>query len=168
MKKLLAGLASLIGVAACGEDAPYAYNVNFSSHDSTQTFFFSATSRGPLFVDVHGAYPGMDDAATQITAGMERGMHSRPFKATTRMEEAHSPAYRVVWVIAPPKSYNANRICSGNIPASEPGEKPTFAVVFCADDKVLRDISGWVQPDVLNNSDTFAKFVGALSRDLFK
>ncbi len=170
MKKFLAGLASLVGVAACGQDAPYGSVVNFSAVESTNSYFFTATSRGPLFVDVHGAYPGYeaDSIAHTITAAMERGMPSRPFKATTRMEEAHSPAYRVIWLISPPKSFNVNRLCKGEVPEPVAGEKPTFSIVFCVDDRVYRDISGWVRQDITADSETFKKFVGVVTRDLFK
>jgi hypothetical protein len=170
MKKLLAGIASLIGVAACGEDVPFGSNENYSARDSMKDYFFTATSRGPLLVNVHGAYPGFEAEAVTgtILSGMERGMPSRPFKATTRMEEANSPAYRVIWLISPPKNFNVNRLCKGEYPDSVEQEKPTFSAVFCVDDTVYRDISGWVQKDVPANSEMFTKFIGVVTRDLFK
>lgn len=170
MKKLLAGIASLVGVAACGQDAPYGSMVNYSARDSVHDYFFSATARGPLLVNVHGSYPGFEseNITSIITAGMERGMHSRPFRATTRLEEADSPAYRVIWLIAPPKTFNANRLCKGEYPDSVSGEKATFSAVFCVDDTVYRDISGWVHKDVTAGSEAFTKFIGVVTRDLFK
>lgn len=170
MKKLLAGLASLLSLAACNDDAPYGHVVSYSARESTQPYFFTATSRGPLLVDVRGDYPGYrdSDVAGIITKGMERGMQSRPFKATFNMEDAHSPDYRVYWLIAPPKSFNANRLCKGEIPASEPQDKPTFNIVFCVGDEVYRNISGWVHKDVVADSDNFTRFVGVVTRDLFK
>lgn len=170
MKKLLAGLASLVSLVACGEDAPYSSITNFSSRESVYQFFFTATSRGPLLVDVQGSYPGFD--STEITPlihrAMEKGMGKRPFKATNRIEEADSPAFRVIWLISPPKSYNPNRVCEGRIPASEPQDKPTFGIVFCKEDQVLRDMSGWVNADVSADSRNFEKFVGVVTRELFK
>ncbi|NVJ90752.1 MAG: hypothetical protein HWE34_03790 [Methylocystaceae bacterium] len=170
MKKLLAGLATLIGVTACGQDAPYSSIVNYSARESMHSYFFTATSRGPLFVDVRGTYPGYDSdvIAPMITAAMERGMQSRPFKATTHMEEAHSPDYRVYWLIAPPKNFNNNRLCKGEIPESIAQDKPTFSIVFCVGDEVFRDMSGWVHKDVDVNSENFTKFVGVVTRELFK
>jgi|GEM_PF-2225903 len=170
MKKLLAGLASLIGVAACGQDAPYSSMVHYSSRESTQDYFFTATSRGPLFVDIHGQYPGYEGnlVSSKITKGMERGMGSRPFKATTNMAEAESPTYRVIWMISPPKNSNSNRLCKGDFPQSVAQDKPTFQVVFCSDDQVLRDMSGWVHKDVTVDSENFTKFVGVVTRQLFK
>jgi len=170
MKKILAGIASLLGVAACGQDALYGSNVSFSSRESTKDYFFTATSRGPLFVDVHGQYPGYDEGmlSQSITKGMERGMASRPFKATTQMAEAESPAYRVIWQIAPPKNSNANRLCKGDFPESVAQDKPTFQIVFCSDDQVLRDMSGWVHKDVELGSENFSKFIGVVTRQLFK
>ena len=170
MKKMLAGLASLIGVAACGQDAPYGSVVNYSARDSMKDYFFTATSRGPLLVDVRGDYPGFeaDNVAGTILAGMERGMQSRPFKATMRMEEADSPSYRVIWLIAPPKNFNVNRLCKGEYPTSAHGEKATFSAVFCVGDDVYRDISGWVHKDVTASSEAFTKFIGVVTRDLFK
>lgn len=170
MKKILAGLASLIGVAACGQDAPYGSNVTFSARESTNSYFFTATSRGPLFVDVRGAYPGFiaEEVTDNILRGMERGMQTRPFKATNRFEEAHSPDYRVYWLISPPKNFNANRLCKGEIPDSVPQDKPTFMIVFCVGDEVYRNMSGWVQKDVDAGSETFSKFVGVVTRELFK
>jgi hypothetical protein len=170
MKKVLAGLAALFSVAACGENAPYGSIERFSSRESMEPYFFTATSRGPLFVDIHGSYPGYegDRVVKAITNGMERGMQKRPFKATTRLEEAESPAYRVIWVIAPPKNYNANRICRGDIAQSEPGDKATFAIIFCVDDQVYRDMSGWMHKDFDATSEHFTKFVGVVTRNLFK
>ncbi|SCA58175.1 conserved exported hypothetical protein [Candidatus Terasakiella magnetica] len=170
MKKLLAGLASLVGVAACGQDAPYGHVEMFSARESTQSYFFSATSRGPLLVDVRGSYPGFEADAVSgvITAGMERGMQSRPFKTTMDISEAESPSYRVFWLIAPPKNFNTNRLCKGEIPESVPSEKPTFSAVFCVGDDVYRDISGWVHKDVTADSEAFTKFVGVVTRALFK
>jgi len=170
MKKILAGLASLIGVAACGQDAPYGHVVNYSARDSMHDYFFTATSRGPLFVDVHGQYPGFEaeNISGIINAGMERGMAARPFKATNNMAEADSPSYRVIWLISPPKNANMNRVCKGQIPESVAGEKPTFSVVFCVDDTVYRDISGWVQKDVVAEAEAFTKFIGVVTREMFK
>lgn len=170
MKKMLAGLASLLGVAACGQDAPYGSLVNYSSRESTYDYFFSATARGPLFVDVHGDYPGYSETSVAglIAKGMERGMASRPFKATPHMAQAHSPAYRVIWQIAPPANFNVNRLCKGEFPESVAQDKPTFAIVFCVDDQVLRDMSGWVHKDVVAESESFTKFVGVVTRELFK
>ncbi|WP_135080346.1 hypothetical protein [Terasakiella sp. SH-1] len=170
MKKLLAGLASLVGVAACGQDAPYGHVEMYSARESTYDYFFTATSRGPLLVDVRGNYPGFEaEAVTDvILKGMERGMARRPFKATTRIEEADSPAYRVFWLIAPPKNFNNNRLCKGEMPDSTPQDKPTFSIVFCVGDDVYRDISGWVHQDVRADSEAFTKFVGVVTRDLFK
>jgi hypothetical protein len=170
MKKLLAGLASLLGVAACGQDVPFGSVVSYSGRESTYDYFFTATSRGPLFVDIHGQYPGFegDAVAGAITSAMERGMPSRPFKATTDLAEAHSPAYRVIWMIAPPKNSNANRLCKGDFPTSVAQDKPTFQIVFCSDDQVLRDMSGWVHKDVGADSENFMKFVGVVTRELFK
>ncbi|WP_417841205.1 hypothetical protein [Terasakiella sp.] len=170
MKKVLAGLATILGLVACGEDAPYGSIEKFSARDSMEPYFFTATSRGPLLVDIHGSYLGFEgtDVVSAITKGMERGMQTRPFKATTRMEEAESPAYRVIWVIAPPKNYNANRICKGDIPQSVPGDKATFAIVFCVDDEVYRNMSGWMHKDFDATSEHFTKFVGVVTRDLFK
>jgi len=170
MKKLLVGMASLLGLAACGEDAPYGSLVKYSARDSVKPYFFTATSRGPLFVDIHGSYPGYegDTVVNAITSGMERGMQSRPFKATTRLEDAHSPAYRVIWLIAPPANFNANRLCKGEIPASEPGDKATFTIAFCVDDEIYRNMSGWMHPDFDATSQHFTKFIGVVTRDLFK
>ncbi len=170
MKKLLAGIASLIGVAACGQDAPYSTNVNFSARDSMHDYFFTATSRGPLLVNVHGTYPGYDaaDITPIITGAMERGMPSRPFKTTTRLEEAESPSYRVIWLIAPPKNFNNNRLCKGEYPESVAQDKPTFSAIFCVGDEVYRDMSGWMQKDQSADSEYFSKFVGLVTRELFK
>ncbi|MDV7341662.1 hypothetical protein RYZ26_18825 [Terasakiella sp. A23] len=170
MKKLLAGIASILSVAACGENAPYGSNVNYSARDSVKDYFFSATSRGPLFVDVRGTYPGFDemDVTDVILRGMEKGMQTRPFKATPNMEEAHSPDYRVYWLIAPPKNFNNNRLCKGELPQSVAQDKPTFSIVFCVGDDVYRDISGWVHTDVVAGSENFTKFVGVVTRELFK
>ena len=170
MKKLLAGIASLIGVAACGQDVPYGSNVNYSARDQMKDYFFTATSRGPLLVDVRGAYPGFidEEVGDTIRRAMEAGMQSRPFKATAFMEEADSPSYRVFWLIAPPKNFNNNRLCKGEIPPSVPQDKPTFSIVFCVGDEVYRGMSGWVKPEVTAESENFRKFVGVVTRELFK
>lgn len=170
MKKLIAGLTSLIGLAACGQDAPYSSNVNYSGRDSTKDYFFTATSRGPLLVEVFGDYPGYDNQTLGplIRSAMERGVPSRPFKATGNISEAESPAYRVIWLIAPPKNYNHNRVCKGQVPVSEPADKPTFGIVFCSDDTVLRAMGGWMNTGISADSELFTKFVGVVTRDLFK
>jgi hypothetical protein len=41
-------------------------------------------------------------------------------------------------------------------------------IVFCVGDEVYRNMSGWVQKDVDAGSETFSKFVGVVTRDLFK
>lgn len=165
MKKS-AFLALPLFLAGCFEDAAYSHLVGFSAHDSVRSFMISAASEGPLLVGVFG-----DNARTlgpAIRQGMETGLHSYKLKTTRDVAEAYDPTYRVIWLTNPPQSYNPNRVCKGQIPKSVTTDKPTFAAVFCVGDRVMRDVSGWVNSSVSLPSETFRKFVGVVTRDLFK
>ena len=170
MKKLVAAFGALLGLVACQEDVPFGSVVHYSARDNMFEFFRTATARGPLLVHVQGSYPGFESEliADRILNAMEKGMTQRKFKATQDISVAHSPDYRVSWIVSPPENYNANRACRGDYPAPIDRGKPTFAIVFCVGDEVYRHMTGWLHSDVNAQSEQFDKFVGVVTRDLFK
>jgi len=165
MKKSLF-LALPLLLSACLEDAAYTHIVGHSSHDSVDSFMVSATSRGPLLVGVFGDQARALGPA--IRQGMESGMHRRTITTTRDINSAADPHYRVIWMTNPPQSYNPHNLCKGRLPQSAPRDKPTFLAAFCIGDDLARDVSGTLNPDITLPSETFRKFVGTVTRALFK
>ncbi|EME70606.1 hypothetical protein H261_07563 [Paramagnetospirillum caucaseum] len=171
MKKLLslgaAALAALLG--GCG-DGPSTVPGGYRS-PATWSTFFSATSSGPLLLEVHGDPFG--GSAADLRAGVARAMSAalpgRPFTMTTDPQAAPSPKIRVVVAFGAPPSLDAAELCAGRVvtaAARGEGGRVELLAAFCSSGGTLSWVRGWVARVEGPDDARFTRLLGQVMREL--
>lgn len=173
-KKLFTAVAGLAtaAVAACGE-AP---QVTTRYMDPTGTWdeMTAAAARGPILAAVlHQPFPDRPDDAvtTAVLERMARAVTAYDgLRFTLFPADAGHPDYRVIVAFNPPPGFVARKLCEGQVPPVERGDRIHVLAVFCeARRGVLAEVRGSVGGDDLTPEDErFGQLLSLTARALFQ
>ncbi len=171
MRKLLSlGAAALAAlVSGCG-DGPSTVPGGYR-HAATWSTFFSATSSGPLLLEVHGNPFGA--SASEVKAGVAKAMSaslpSRPFSMTLDPQAAPAPKIRVVVALGVPQTLDAAELCAGRVvtaAARADGGRIDVLAAFCDGGGLLSSVRGWVTKVDGPEDSRFTRLMGQIMREL--
>jgi hypothetical protein len=171
MRKLLSlGAAALAAlVSGCG-DGPATVPGGYRNA-ATWSTFFSATSFGPLLLEVHGNPFGA--SAQEVKAGVAKAMSaalpSRPFSMTLDPQSASAPKIRVVVALGAPASLDAAELCAGRVAiaaAKVDGGRIDVLAAFCDGGGLLSSVRGWVAKVDGPDDSRFTRLMGQVMQDL--
>lgn len=166
-RKLMTGAVALVaGLAAACEDAPRS-TVTFMRPGGLEPFLAGIASSGPLLVQTIG--PDVPREVARFTAEtFSKTLKGRHVATTTDPAQAANPEFRVLVAYDAPASFNANRLCAGEIPAVErTGDRLEVLTVFCQGDVLHAAITGSVpRPDTLTD-DGVGKLLAQMARQMF-
>ncbi len=171
MRKLLslgaAALAALVG--GCG-DGPSTVPGGYRNA-ATWSSFFSATSHGPLLLEVHGNPFGVP--AAEVKAGVAKAMSaalpSRPFAMTLDPQAAPASKIRVVVALGVPQSLDAAELCAGRVVTATTradGGRIDVLAAFCDGGGLLSSVRGWVAKVDGPDDSRFTRLMGQVMREL--
>jgi hypothetical protein len=161
---LFAAVAALFG---CDEGP--ASNLSLTSTPDVWSFVTATGSTGPILVDVRGnPFSAPDATVAGDVAAAIAGTFTEPWlKFTTDPEGAASRETRLIWLLDPQSGFNADLVCTGELPALNAGRRVTeIRAVFCHRGRPLSAVHGWVRKPERIDDPKWRQLISQMARQL--
>ncbi|MFA7430399.1 MAG: hypothetical protein WCZ23_09610 [Rhodospirillaceae bacterium] len=162
-------VALVAGLTAACEDAPRSTTV-YLRPQGIEPFLAGITAHGPLLVETMdtGFAEDRDVIGPMVASAVVRGIQGRVVQATHEPGAASHPDFRVRVAFDAPEAFNPNRLCAGEVPASDTGrDRLHVLAVFCQGEVLHAAVVGSVpRPDTLTH-DSVGRLLTQMAQQMF-
>lgn len=166
-RSITAVFAAAAALFGCDEGP--SSNLSMTSTPDVWSFVMATAATGPLLVDVRGNPFAAPDAAVaaDVTDAIDRTFTEPWLKFTTDPEAAASKETRLIWLLDPQAGFNADLVCTGELPALGAGRRVTeVRAVFCHRGRPLAAVHGWVRKPERSDDPKWRQLISQMARQL--